>query len=299
MVRVTRLVAVVVAILGLLAGCSGDEGSEPSGDPAAASSSGSSGTAGGDDEPYQPTDEDRQQIRALLRTRANALEQGDRPAFLATVDPDDDKLVKQQTTLYDNLQLLPVESVSYSVDDSAGYPTADVEGDDPVFRPLVLEQVRLDVDERPVTQHPRGHVRPARRSVAAGRGERPRQVPRRPRATVTALGGAGADRGRPVGPAAGGHRPRRRGGAPVTGRRHRRRHPVRRRGAGDPRDVRRAGRRHHGGRRARDEQRGRPGGRGRDVRGRVLPAAVATPVEPGCGSRSTRTRRRGSPRTTR
>ena len=149
MVRVTRLVAVAVAILGLLAGCSGDEGSEPSGDPAAASSSGSSGTAGGDDEPYQPTDEDRQQVRALLRTRANALEQGDRPAFLATVDPDDDKLVKQQTTLYDNLQLLPVESVSYSVDDSAGYPTADVEGDDPVFRPLVLEQVRLDVDERP------------------------------------------------------------------------------------------------------------------------------------------------------
>ena len=151
MVRVTRLVAVVVAILGMLVGCSGEEESEPSGEPAAASSSGSSGTAGGDDEPYQPTDEDRQQIRALLRTRANALEQGDRPAFLATVDPDDDKLVKQQTTLYDNLQLLPVESVSYSVDDSAGYPTADVEGDDPVFRPLVLEQVRLDVDERPVT----------------------------------------------------------------------------------------------------------------------------------------------------
>ena len=151
MVRVTRLVAVVVAILGLLAGCSGDEGSEPSGDPAAASSSGSSGTAGGDDEPYQPTDEDRQQIRALLKTRASALEQGDRQAFLATVDPADDKLVKQQTTLYDNLQLLPVESVSYSVDDGAGYPTADVDGDDPVFRPEVIEQVRLDVDTRPVS----------------------------------------------------------------------------------------------------------------------------------------------------
>ena len=149
MVRVTRLVA-VVAILGLLAGCGGDDESERSGDTAA-SSSGSSGTAGGDDEHYQPTDEDRQQIRTLLRTRSKALEQGDRQAFLATVDPDDEKLVKQQTTLYDNLQLLPVESVSYSVDDGAGYPTADVGGDDPVFRPEVIERVRLDVDTRPVS----------------------------------------------------------------------------------------------------------------------------------------------------
>jgi hypothetical protein len=156
--RVTRLVAghvaVSAAILGLLAGCSGDQGSERPGDPTAASSpgsSGSSGTAGGDGEPYQPTDEDRQQIRALLKTRANALERGDRQAFLATVDPVDAKLVKQQSTLYDNLQLLPVESVSYSVDDGAGYPAADVDGDDPVFRPEVIERVRLDVDTRPVS----------------------------------------------------------------------------------------------------------------------------------------------------
>ncbi len=148
MVRVTRLAAVVVAIVSLLAGCSGDEESEPSGSPEAASSS---APAGGDDGHYQPTDEDRQQIRALLKTRANALEQGDRQAFLATVDPDDAKLVEQQTTLYDNLQLLPVESVSYSVDDGAGYPTADVAGGDPVFRPEVIERVRLDVDTRPVS----------------------------------------------------------------------------------------------------------------------------------------------------
>lgn len=150
MVRVTRLVAVVAAILVLLDGCSGDEGSEPPGDPATASSSGASATAG-DDEHYQPTDEDRQQIRALLKTRANALERGDRQAFLATVDPADEKLVKQQSALYDNLQLLPVESVAYSVDDGAGYPTADVDGDDPVFRPEVIERVRLDVDTRPVS----------------------------------------------------------------------------------------------------------------------------------------------------
>ena len=86
-----------------------------------------------------------------MKTRAKALEQGDRQAFLATVDPADEELVKQQTTLYDNLQLLPVESVSYSVDDGAGYPTADVDGDDPVFRPEVIERVRLEVDTRPVS----------------------------------------------------------------------------------------------------------------------------------------------------
>lgn len=148
MVRVRRLAAVVLAILGLLVGCSSDEGSEPPGDPVAASSP---GTAGGDDERYQPTDEDREEIRTLLKTRANALERGDRQAFLATVDPADDELVKQQTTLFDNLQLLPVESVSYSVDDGAGYPTARVEGGDPVFRPEVIELVELDVDTRPVS----------------------------------------------------------------------------------------------------------------------------------------------------
>ena len=137
--------------------------SEQSGDTAAASSSGSSAAAGGDDEHYQPTDEDRQQIRALLTTRAKALEQGDRQAFLATVDPDDDKLVKQQTTLYDNLQLLPVESVSYSVDDGAGYPTADV----PRGRPgLPARGDRAGAARR---RHPAGeqhageHVRTARR----------------------------------------------------------------------------------------------------------------------------------------
>ena len=117
MVRVTRLVAVPVAvsvaILGLLAGCSGDEGSEPPGDPAAASSSGSSGTAGDDDEPLPAHRRGpRSEIRALLKTRASALEQATATAFLATVDPADDELVQAADRLFDNLQLLPVESVS-------------------------------------------------------------------------------------------------------------------------------------------------------------------------------------------
>ncbi len=103
------------------------------------------------DGPYQPTDDDRSEIRELLDARAQALVRGDRKAFLATVDPADDDLVDQQTTLFENLQKLPVTSVTYGVDDASGYPTAKISGDDPLFRPEVLEQVRLDVDRRPVT----------------------------------------------------------------------------------------------------------------------------------------------------
>ena len=56
-----------------------------------------------------------------------------------------------QGTLFDNLSKLPVASVRYAVDDASGLPPAKVEGDDPVFRPTVIEQVRLrDVDRSAV-----------------------------------------------------------------------------------------------------------------------------------------------------
>ncbi len=147
MVRVARL-AVVATLVGVLTACSADDGSGPPGEPAAASSS---ATAGAEDEHFQPTDDDRQQIRALLKARGTALQDGDRAAFLATIDTQDAAFVRQQETLFANLEALPVESVRYSVDDGAGYPTAKVKGDDPLFRPAVLEQVRLDVDAAPVT----------------------------------------------------------------------------------------------------------------------------------------------------
>ena len=70
---------------------------------------------------------------------------------MATVDTADDDLVHQQQLLFDNLQKLPVTEISYDVDDGAGFVAAEVEGDDPVFRPRVLEQVRLDIDDLPVT----------------------------------------------------------------------------------------------------------------------------------------------------
>jgi hypothetical protein len=144
-VRVTP-VAVVLLLVGGLGACSSDDGGRT-----ASSTTPSAASSASDDGPYQPTDDDRSAIRDLLETRAAALTDGDRGAFMATVDTEDPRLVRQQRTLFANLQQLPVESVSYSVDDASGYPPAKVEGDDPVFRPQVLEQVELDVDARAVT----------------------------------------------------------------------------------------------------------------------------------------------------
>jgi hypothetical protein len=135
---------------GLATGCSADQStrSPASGAPSgqATSGDGSSGP-----EHFQPTDEDREAIRTLLGDRAAALEDGDRVAFLATVDSADSGFVRQQRRLFANLRQLPVETVRYSVDDAAGLMAADLPGDDPVFSPGVLEQVRLDVDAAPVT----------------------------------------------------------------------------------------------------------------------------------------------------
>jgi hypothetical protein len=135
------------ALLIAIAGCSNAE-SGPSADP---SSPEPSATRSAKDERFQPTDEDRAAIRALLEARATALEKGDRKAFMATVDKKDAKLVRQQELVFDNLQKLPVTQVAYDVDDASGWVPAKVKGDDPVFRPRVLEQVRLDIDDLPVT----------------------------------------------------------------------------------------------------------------------------------------------------
>jgi len=150
--RVTHAVVWLAIVSWSAAGCSGGSGGQhdaPAADPTP--SRGSPTATATDDGPYQPTEDDRTAIRDLLETRAAALSEGDRAAFMATVDTEDPRLVRQQRTLFANLQRLPVESVSYSVDDASGYPVAEVGGDDPVFRPLVVEQVELAVDALPVS----------------------------------------------------------------------------------------------------------------------------------------------------
>jgi hypothetical protein len=140
--------ATAVALLLGLVGCS-DASSEPAADPS--SPQGSAASTAAEDEKFQPTDEDRTAIRDLLETRAEALRSGDRRAFMTTVDTTNKKLVHQQQLVFDNLQKLPVVQVSFDVDDASGWIPAKVKGDDPVFRPRVLEQVRLDIDDLPVT----------------------------------------------------------------------------------------------------------------------------------------------------
>ena len=106
------------------------------------------------------------------------------------MDSRDPRLVRQQRTLFANLQQLPVESVGYSgVDDASGYPTAKVKGDDPVFRPLVLEQVELDVDAEPVTNALENTFVQRDGAWLLGAESLPGEVPRRARAPVAAVGG--------------------------------------------------------------------------------------------------------------
>jgi hypothetical protein len=138
-VRVASFATAAALVLALCTGCTSAPSAESSDatGPASATSADDSGDA------YQPTDRDRREIRALLEERARTIEEGDEAAFVATVDPADDDFVTTQQTLFDNLSKLPVASMRYAVDDASGLPPANVEGEDPVFRPTVTEQVRL------------------------------------------------------------------------------------------------------------------------------------------------------------
>lgn len=98
-------------------------------------------------EDYDPTDADFAAMSRILDRRAAALADQDRDAWLATVDPANDDLVREEERLVDNLLALGV-TLDYQLD-SAGYPPDDVPGDDPVIRPPVLEKSRVrGVDSR-------------------------------------------------------------------------------------------------------------------------------------------------------
>lgn len=99
---------------------------------------------------HDPSDEDFTAVRAVLDARAEAIVDGDEKAFLATLDDRDPDFVAQQRTVFDNLRQLPVDTMSYRMEDY-GLPAADVAGDDPVLRPAATELVELDgPDLRPV-----------------------------------------------------------------------------------------------------------------------------------------------------
>lgn len=82
-------------------------------------------------------------VRHILAVRAKAVLAGDRAAFVETVDTSDKHLLARELTVFDNLQDLPVTSLSYAVGDTATSP-------DPIgragvaFAPTVVEHIGLD-----------------------------------------------------------------------------------------------------------------------------------------------------------
>jgi hypothetical protein len=90
-------------------------------------------------------------VRELLERRSDAVVEGDRRAFLATLDDVDPDFVAQQTATFENLQRLGVAEMGYGVDDRM-LPVSPVKGDDPEIKPTVVEHVQLEgVDSRVVS----------------------------------------------------------------------------------------------------------------------------------------------------
>lgn len=99
---------------------------------------------------YQGTPADFAAIRAVLHHRAAAVLHHDRAAFLATIDGSDPGFVTHEQTLFDNLQALPVRSMSYTLE-QVGMPRRPL-GRGPQLSPPVVEYVALrGADLRPVS----------------------------------------------------------------------------------------------------------------------------------------------------
>ncbi|MEU0313268.1 hypothetical protein [Nocardioides sp. NPDC006273] len=97
--------------------------------------------------PYDPTPADYKAVEDLLAQRATAALEGDEAAFLATVDPRDQKLVDQQQTIFTNLQHLPMKSLAYEVK-SLDHTPDEVRNHGVLFAPLVTEVAQLEEAHR-------------------------------------------------------------------------------------------------------------------------------------------------------
>ena len=91
----------------------------------------------------------RQDALALLDQRERALADGDRDAFLATVDPDELGFSATQARWFDNLARLPVGDVSFEVGDEEAL--ADDFGDGELRLPVDFTMRLRGFDSRPVT----------------------------------------------------------------------------------------------------------------------------------------------------
>lgn len=86
----------------------------------------------------------------LVAARDQALRDGDRDAFLATVDPDDLGFSATQARWFDNLAMLPVGDVSYELGDEA--VMSQVSGDGDLQLPIDFTMRLRGFDRRSVTQ---------------------------------------------------------------------------------------------------------------------------------------------------
>ncbi|MGW0435150.1 hypothetical protein ACWDV4_21750 [Micromonospora sp. NPDC003197] len=107
------------------------------------------------DEGSQSTGEPTKQgLQALLNRRAEALQKGDEAAFLADLNQADDKLVKQQKLLFDNLRKFKLAAFRYTIGQSFLMPEGEVYR----FMP-VHEVVQLTADDGPGGVAPAGSYR--------------------------------------------------------------------------------------------------------------------------------------------
>lgn len=97
------------------------------------------------------TDESlRDAALALVEDRERALRDGDRAAFLATVDPDELGFSATQARWFDNLARLPVGDVSYELGDKDAMTQVSGEGD--LQLPVDFTMRLRGFDRHPVTQ---------------------------------------------------------------------------------------------------------------------------------------------------
>ncbi len=137
--RLAACAAVALVVLVVLAGCAAHPmvaGSRVEVSPSAPSVS--------------PSHHDFVAIRRLAAARAAAVLHGDEAAFLATVDPTNRSFYDAQRVMFENLQALPVTSMSFEVGD-AGLTNAPGITGGPLLSPEVVEHVGFaGTDRAPV-----------------------------------------------------------------------------------------------------------------------------------------------------
>ncbi len=129
------------ALLLSTAGCQGEAGEQGAGP---LDIPGSTGAPAGMDESL------RDDALDLVEQRERALREGDRAAFLATVDPDELGFSATQARWFDNLAQLPVGDVSYELGDEDVMTQVAGEGD--LQLPIDFTMRLRGFDRRPVTR---------------------------------------------------------------------------------------------------------------------------------------------------